>query len=117
MAIRMSAEAVALYRTLLRHHELVCSPGAPVNACLIFYDKLCNEAGVPHLTRIVGQFLGEVAELCASKGWPPINSLAVNKESRMPGDGYDEAVGCSLFSWADEVRACIDFRRYREVEP
>jgi hypothetical protein len=108
----MTAEARALAQTLVAHHKSVCAPGRPADSCLIVYGTLCERAGVPFLTRGVGPFLREVAEWCAANAWPPINALAVNRETRMPGEGYDGAPGCSLVDWAREVRAAIDFQGY-----
>lgn len=111
----MSPEATAIMRVLLKHHRQVCRRDAPVESCLIVYGLLCDRAGVPFLTRSVGHFLGEVAEWCAAHKWPPINSLAVNQDSRMPGEGYEVAKGCSLLTWPQEVRACIDFEGYPDA--
>ncbi|MEE8449562.1 MAG: hypothetical protein V3S39_08005, partial [Thermodesulfobacteriota bacterium] len=91
----MTAEAQALLKVLLDHHKRTCrGPSGPprdVDAYLIPYGTLCDRAGVPYLTRGVGKFLQEVAEWCHNNGWPPINSLAVNQDTRMPGEGYDLA--------------------------
>src|SRR5260221_13743460 len=115
----MTAEALALAKALLDHHaRIVQRPGGPprdVDACLIPYGTLCDRAGLPHLTRAVGSFLQEVAEWCRDKGWPPINSLAVNQDSRMPGEGYDLAPGCSLLHWPDQVKRCIAFAGYPDT--
>lgn len=112
----MTAEARALAQVLLDHHRTVCWPKrgtqADIDSCLIVYTPLCERAGMPHLTRSVGQFLREVAQWCEANGWPPINALAVNRDSRMPGDGYDGAPGCSLLKWPDEARAAIEFDGY-----
>lgn len=112
----MTAEARALAQALLDHHRVTCPPRLgtkpSVDSCIIAYGPLCNRAGVPHLTRSVGQFLREVADWCSKNGWPPINALAVNRETRMPGEGYDGAPGCSLLAWPDEARAAIDFGGY-----
>jgi hypothetical protein len=86
-----------------------------VGACLIPYGTLCDRAGVPYLTRGVGNFLREVAEWCHDNDWPPINSLAVNHDSLMPGEGYDLAPGCSLLHWPDQVKACITFTGYPDT--
>jgi len=75
------------------------------------YGDLCSAAGVPHLTRIVGGFLGEVAEWCAHAGYPPLNSLAVN-ESGLPGEGYDGAGGFTLVNWPKEVEECVRYGSY-----
>jgi hypothetical protein len=118
----LTEEARVLARELLRRHEQICHQlgvrqpkdvtDGMVNQCIIFYGVLCDRAGVPFLTHGVGQFLGEIAEWCDEHGWPPLNALAVNAEEWMPGDGYDEAAGCALISWADAVKKCIAFRRY-----
>src|SRR5437867_4561554 len=112
----LSPEAVALTNVLLEHHARVCRrPGGPprdVDSCLIVYGSLCDRAGLPYLTRSVGNFLQEVAEWCSDNDWPPLNSLAVNQDSRMPGECYDLAPGCSLLNWPDQLKACIAFRSY-----
>jgi hypothetical protein len=116
---KMSPEAASMAQVLLDHHGRVCQrPGGPpanVVACLITYKEMCERAGVPFLTRSAGHFLQQVAEWCDVNGWPPINSLAVNQETRMPGGGYDEAPGCSLVDWEAEVKACIAFTEYPNV--
>jgi hypothetical protein len=119
---RLTEEARVLARELLRRHEQICGQlgvrtpqdvtDGMVDRSIIFYGVLCDRAGVPFLTHSVGQFLGEIAELCADNGWPPLNALAVNSERLRPGDGYEGAAGCALISWADEVRTCIAFTRY-----
>jgi len=119
---RLTGEARVLARELLRCHEQICEQFAVSTAkdvtagmitrSVISYSVLCERAGVPFLTHGVGWFLGEIAEWCAEKGWPPLNALAVNNETGMPGEGYEVAAGCSLFTWPDEVRKCIAFDRY-----
>ena len=112
----MRPEAVAMANVLLKHHRRVCQkPGATapiLNSCLITYGKLCDEAGGPYLTHYPGPFLGETAQWCADNGWPPINALAVRADSRMPGDGYDDAKGCSIINWPEQAEASIKFRGY-----
>ena len=54
-----------------------------------------QERAYPYLTHGVGHFLGQVAEWCQGNGLPPLNSLAVNAETKMPGDGYYTAAGRS----------------------
>ena len=112
----MDAEARALAKVLLAHHRAVCWPKRgtqpSIESCLITYGVPCDRAGAPHLQRSVGGFLAQVAGWCEKNGWPPINALAVNKELRMPGGGYDGAPGCSLLNWPAEVRAAIDCENY-----
>lgn len=117
-----SEEAQALAKELLRHHQRTCrqcnvrkfkevTPGM-INRCVLSYGTLCAGAGVPFLTHVAGKFLGEIAEWCHKNKWPPLNALAVREDTRMPGDGYDRATGCSLAKWPDAVRKCIAFDRY-----
>ena len=112
----MSPIARALTDVLLEHHREVCLTHTfrpPIeDRCLITYGDLCERAGYPGIVQGVGRFLQEIAEWCSVNGWPPLNSLAVNKDMRVPGDSYDLAPGCSLVSWQAEVHACIVFDRY-----
>ena len=112
----MKPEAGALAQALLNHQRTVCrSPGrepTAIDGCVITYGDLCDRAGLPHLKPTVGKYLREVAHWCHDKGWPPLNALAVNHETRRPGHGYDGAPGCSLERWQDEVAACINFAGY-----
>ena len=114
--MKMSAEAAALAQVLLDQHRRICRPpGGPpadLDSGLITYRTLCDKADVPFLTRTVGHFLQQVAEWCQTNGWLPINSLAVNHETRMPGDGYGGAPGCSILRWPSEVQACRAFHGY-----
>lgn len=117
----MKPESRTMGQVLLDHHRSHCvrhdGTIPPCDSCLITYGQLCAEAGVPHITRTPGPFLLEIAQWCASKGWPPLNALAVNAESRMPGDNYDLAPGCSLLNWPEEVDSCIRFRGYPQQMP
>jgi hypothetical protein len=117
----MSPVARAICQALLDHHRLVCrsegGSAGSIDSCLITYGDLCNRAGVPAVVRRVGHFLQEVAEWCDRSSYPPLNSLAVNQDSRMPGDNYDVAPGCSLLDWPAYARACIAFTDYPEKAP
>jgi hypothetical protein len=111
----MSPEARAVAQVLLDHHRQVClRPGeAPsVDAAVLPYGVLCERAGLADFARAVGPLLREIAAWCHENGWPPINSLAVNYATRMPGPGYDKAPGCSLQRWPEEVGACMEFLGY-----
>lgn len=111
-----------LARELLWQHEKACRQyglrepkevtDAAIRRSVIAYGTLCDQAGMPFLTHVAGKFLGEIAEWCHKNRWPPLNALAVNNETRMPGEGYDEAKGCALLKWPDSVRKCIAFSRY-----
>jgi hypothetical protein len=112
----MSPEAQKLAQALLDHHGKVCRPqsqvGSSVDSCLIAYGDLCERTGLPHLKPTVGKYLRQVAEWCHDNGWPPLNALAVNRDTKRPGRGYDRAPGCKLETWQDEVAAAINFAGY-----
>lgn len=117
----MKLESHAIGQALLDHHRYHCKldDGAiPTrDSCLITYGTLCTNAGLPHVTRSSGTFLLEIAKWCAENDWPPLNALAVNGETQMPGDNYDLAPGCSLLNWPGEVDSCIRFRGYPDQMP
>src|SRR2546422_11709270 len=111
----MSPEARALAQVLLDHHRQTClgQGGAPSMASAVIpYGLLCERAGLANFAHRVGPLLREIAEWCHENGWPPINPLAVNYATRMPGPGYDQAPGCSLQRWPEEVAACVEFLGY-----
>lgn len=103
----MSAISKKLYQTLLDHHLSVriSEPikDTQIDPCLMTYARLCDESGMPGAEVGVGKFLAEIAEYCQVNGWPPINALAVNSSSRMPGEKYDLAEGCSILHWPQQV--------------
>lgn len=123
----MSEEARAVANVLLAHQVEVCRPVRVatvkisddlVNECTLTYGTICERAHMQDLTHIVGRFMGEIAEWCADKGWPPLNSLAVNAESLIPGGGYDGAGGiCEQHLWPSQVRECIKFKKYPRAVP
>jgi hypothetical protein len=112
----MTPEAEVLARVLLDHHIQV-SRGEirSVDSCLITYGDLCERAGLPQIKPAVGKFLREIAEWCHDNGWPPLNALVVNHDTRRPGHGYDSAPGCSLDRWHEGAAACIQFAGYPEI--
>jgi len=113
----MTAEARALARALLDYRGRVSAAGQSPDPefCIITYGDLCERAGLPHLKPTVGKYLREIAEWCHDNGWPPLNALAVNHETRRPGRGYDGAPGCRRERWEEDVIACINFADYPDV--
>jgi hypothetical protein len=111
----MTPEARALARALLDHRKRLRSTSGEqtsLDSALITYGELCARAGLPHIKAVIGKFLREVAQWCDRNGWPPLNSLAVNHETRKPGSGYENAPGCSVEHWSDQAIACINFSGY-----
>jgi hypothetical protein len=115
----MSPEAEKLSHALLDHHRNSCRTPRETNlntdSYLITYGDLCERAGLPHLKPTAGKYLREIAQWCHDNGWPPLNALAVNHDTRRPGRGYDGAPGCSLERWQDDVAACIGFAGYPDA--
>jgi hypothetical protein len=115
----MSPEAKALAQALLDHHKKKCRPGSEaspsIDSCILAYGDLCEAAGLSHLKPSAGKYLREIAQWCHGNGWPPLNALAVNHDSRRPGRGYDGAPGCSLERWHDDVAACITCADYPDL--
>ena len=110
-------EARRLANILLEHHrhlrtDLKLTPETVTPQHMLPHGELCARADLQFLTQTVGHFLGQVAEWCYEKRVPPLNSLAVNAATRVPGDGYDGAAGCSLANWWNEVRACVACKKY-----
>jgi len=112
----MTPEAQALAQALLDHHRKLSrlhgESTVNIDSFVMPYAELCERAGVPHLKPTVGKFLREIAGWCHENRWPPLNSLAVNHQTGRPGRGYDNAPGCSLEHWQDQVTACVRFKDY-----
>src|ERR1700732_4512011 len=113
----MKAVSRALGQVLLDHHQQTIKQHPPgerpiIQHYLLAYNVLCARANVPYLTRGVGDYLVDIAEWCASNEWPPLNALAVNAESHMPGEGYDGAGGFNIVNWPAEGISCIKFKEY-----
>jgi hypothetical protein len=115
----MTPEARALAQALINHQREVRQPvlakDLNIQSILTTYGDLCERAGLPHVRPDVGKFLREIAQWCHDNRWPPLNSLAVNRETRRPGRGYGNAPGCSLERWRDDVLRCVQFSGYPEV--
>ena len=71
------------------------------------------------MTQSAGGPLEEIAAYCKEKEWPPINALAVNLDSRYPGDGYFSAPGCSpaLEGWVQDVGRVLACTEYPKIAP
>ncbi len=67
------------------------------------------------MTERVGHFPNELAAWCESRGLPPINSLAVNGQTGLPGVGYYIAAGCG--DWEKEIAECIACKKYPATLP
>jgi hypothetical protein len=105
--MRPTAEAFA--KVLLKHHSQFCMPkrrtlrtitDSDVQQCLITYGQLCRQAGKGTPTGS-GTFLGEIHRLCLSKNLPPINALAVNGRTLVPGGNYPGR------DWQHDIKRCI----------
>lgn len=118
----MRPEARVLGQELLNLHKARTAAHPPgkrlaLQRYTISYSDLCASAGVPHITRIVGGFLGEIAEWCATNNFPPLNALAVNSQSGQPGEGFDGAGGFKAIDWPKHVEECVRFTSYPAKMP
>ncbi len=52
----------------------------------ITYGELCALIGLHH--RAAGWFLGVIQRFCRQNSLPPLQAVAVNKQTRVPGSGY-----------------------------
>jgi hypothetical protein len=50
------------------------------------YGEISARVGVHW--RAASWFLGVIQEYCRNRGWPPLQALAVNARTKIPGDGY-----------------------------
>jgi hypothetical protein len=97
----MSREAELIANELLRHQKQI------KKQALVTYKELCKRAGVPFNRNTVGHFLFEIAGWCDKKGLPPINALAVNKQTGRPGHGFAGAPGSSDARWPQDIGRCL----------
>jgi hypothetical protein len=109
--VELGVRTDVILGVLLQHHRRV-RLGAIPGSGLLTIDRLCARAGMPEYTGSVAVSLVKVARWCADRGWPPLNALAVNKETGKPGAYYRLAAGCTVLGWRDEVAACLAFDGY-----
>ena len=110
----MKTATRAICNALLEHHRAVCLPPdgpLPPEQCVITYGQICDVARIP-MTQAVNTFMHEIAIWCAESDFPPLNSLVVNQDTRIPGDGYDKAPNCSIAHWDTDLARCIAFDGY-----
>lgn len=117
----MTPLAEAIGDALLKHHKERCSsimaPSEKVS------EQAIEDSTIPYLVLLskaqvvgflnpmsVGKYLDELAAWSKEHKFPPINALAVNGETGIPGAGFDDAEGCS--NWPQQVRECIAYKKY-----
>jgi hypothetical protein len=107
----LSHRAAAIAAVLLDHHRRTSRRAHATDdrSSLINTDRLCALAGMPDHAGSIAVSLMEVAQWCADRGWPPLNALAVHRETGKPSGYYRLAAGCSVLGWRDEMRACLAF--------
>jgi hypothetical protein len=118
---KMNPLSFDLGNVLLKRHREICGSfsGTPetvkdelIQKATISYKELLMKVGAPPtLAKSVGTYLGEVADWCDARCFPPVNALAINATLGMPGTGYFTAAGASG-KWGNDVRKCIVFRGY-----
>ena len=120
----MTAVARAICQALLdhRHRKTTALPPARIKHIIpgnytIAYGDLCAAAAVPISPIAISPFLLEIAQWCDAAGIPPLNSLAVNAQTGIPGASYDGAGGFRIVDWPRDVDACIRFGNYPAMSP
>jgi hypothetical protein len=118
---KMNPLSFDLGNALLKRHREICGSftGSAdavtedlIKAETISYKALLIKIGAPQsLAESIGNYLGEVADWCDARSFPPVNALAINASLGMPGSGYFTAAGASE-KWDNDVRKCIAFRGY-----
>jgi hypothetical protein len=110
----LSRRAEAIATVLLDHHRRNARRAHATDdrSSLINTDRLCARAGMPDHAGSIAVSLMEVAQWCADRRWPPLNALAVHRQTGKPGGYYRLAAGCSVLGWRDEMRACLAFDGY-----
>ena len=107
---RMLANIVLEHHGYLRGH-LWLTPDTVQPKHPLPYGEHWTRAGLGYLTHGVDHFFGQVAYWCQSNGLPLLNALAVNAQTKMPGDGYYAVAGSHL-NWWSNVQACIACGKY-----
>lgn len=118
---QMTDLAEAIGDALLQHHKEFCSnlDTPPETA----KEMMAEQVTIPYVVLLrkakvadfvnpvnVGKYLDEVAAWSKENRFPPINALAVNGETGIPGAGFDAAEGCA--NWPEQVQKCIAYKNY-----
>jgi hypothetical protein len=82
-----------------------------VEATRITYGELCKRADPTCAPIGAGGFLYDIYERCKALGFPPLNSLVVNKKTGKPGGNYPNG----LSAWPKDVKECIAFKYPSQV--
>ena len=61
------------------------------NAPIITYGELAAKISSDFNPRNLNVYLGNVSEICQENGFPLISSIVVNKDTKLPGDGFYKA--------------------------
>ena len=121
----MTVVARKLYRVLLKRHNRLCQrlkatseniTDGMIGSCVIYYGELCKAAKVSIPPVGIGRYLDEIGEYCEDNDYPLLNALAINREFKTPGLGYEGAHGGNRKLWHKQVRKCIAFK-YPEKVP
>lgn len=78
------------------------------------YGELCRKIGLHH--RAARWFLGVIQTYCEDHGLPPLQALAVNKKTRVPGSGY-VASGRSKEQHRKAVEDVWEYKKWASKPP
>jgi hypothetical protein len=76
----------ALHRTRARAAWPILVRQARTNGRPLTYRNLSAQIGVHW--RAAAWYLSEIQDYCRASGWPPLQALAVNAKTGVPGGGY-----------------------------
>lgn len=80
---------------------------------LISYSELAELMGRPGAQNMLSRQLGIVGHYCVANDLPPLNTIVVNRNSEMPGDGAVVRKGRTVEEEMDEVTSF----NWHEVRP
>lgn len=107
----MTKKAVRIGNELLKQQRQFKNVNQfTVEQSIIFYNDLCKAVSTGR--KKIGRPLLEIAKYCQTKKLPPLNALAVSKQTHEPSKEYDRAGGFRLKNWCIDVRKCLACRKY-----
>jgi len=115
----MTSEARALARVLVYHHSNLGLRAHGLTDIdpdpFLITRRFMSASGRPFSYSDRRTFPTRSCSMVRGEWLAATKSLAVNRETRRPGEGYDNARGCNLVEWHNDVIRCITYDRYPEA--
>lgn len=90
---------------------------------LITYSELSNQIGGFPDQRNLDMYLGDLSWICKNYGMPLISSIVINKEEKMPGNGYFKEFFNNIktkderyIHWALYIKEVINFKGWEKLQ-